>query len=187
MEKQLLNKFLDQLDYMSDNKLKLSLLNEQLNSKSKPLDIKIVDFNNYMGAGMDREENKRNGIRESSPFLMNLPNVKVYIPSNPLEMLKNFKQGSGPKKAMEIDTMSTEITLAITTNLKLDLQDEESKSNLISKKKKSDKEVHFVTFQGFHPPFEVSMETIKNMQNLMVIEDWTITDFDNSLFGNPPI
>ena len=100
MEKQLLNKFLDQLDYISENKLKLSLLNEQLNSKSKPLDIKVVDFNNYIGAGIDREENKKNGIREASPFLMNLPNVKVFVPSNPLEMLKNFKQGSGPNKAM---------------------------------------------------------------------------------------
>ena len=77
---------------------------------------------------------------------MNLPNIKVFVPANPLEMLKNFKQGSGPKKAMEIDTMSTEITLAINTNLKLDLQDEETKSNLITKKKKADKEIHFVTF-----------------------------------------
>ena len=90
MERQLLNKFLDQLDYMRDNKLKLTLLNENLNSKSKPLEMKLVDFNNYIGSSVDREENKKNGLRESSPFFMNLPNVKLFVPSNPLEMLKNF-------------------------------------------------------------------------------------------------
>ena len=90
MERQLLNKFLDQLDYMRDNKLKMTLLNENLNSKSKPLEMKLVDFNNYIGASVDRAENKKNGLREASPFFMNLPNVKVFVPSNPLEMLKNF-------------------------------------------------------------------------------------------------
>ena len=110
--------------------------------------MKVVDFNNYVGASVDREENKKNGLREASPFFVNLPNVKAYVPSNPLEMLKNFSKKSTGKSgsAMEIDTLSTEITLAITTNLKLDLIDEKTKTSLVTKKKKTDKETHFVTF-----------------------------------------
>ena len=88
---------------------------------------------------------------------------------------------------MQIDNMSTEITLAINTNLKLNLQDEETKDTLIDKKKKTDKEIHFVTFEGRHPPFEVSLDAVKKMANLMVIEDWIITDIDNCLYGNPPV
>ena len=124
LEGNLLEKFGKQIYYIKQNNLKLKLLNEQLNPKSKPLEMRIVDHNHYCGASVDRVENKRNGLRESSPFFMNLPNVKLFIPSNPLTMLKNFsKSKTDTSQPFKLDKLSMEITLAFTTNLKLDLID----------------------------------------------------------------
>ena len=123
-------------------------LNEHLNPKSKPFEMNAIDYNFIVGASIDRAENKERNLRETSPFITNLPNLKVFIPSNPLEMLKNFKPQTGDAKGspMKIDSLSFELTIAITTNLKLDLVDSESKTNLITKRRKHDKEIHFVTF-----------------------------------------
>ena len=94
MEGNLYVKFEEQLKYIKQNNLKLSLLNEQLNPKSKPLEMKIIDFNSCIGASIDRAENKRLGLRETSPFFMNSPNAKIFMSSNPLEMLKEMQKNT---------------------------------------------------------------------------------------------
>ena len=54
-----------------------------------------------------------------------------------------------------------------------------------------DSEYHFVRFEGAMPPIELDMSMLKgNPQGIfqkrsLDLEDWTITDFDDCLKGNP--
>ena len=69
--------------------------------------------------------NKENGLREASSFFVNLPNITVYMPSNPFKMTAAFlspSQSTG-SKGLTIDTLTIELVVAIKTNLKLDLED----------------------------------------------------------------
>ena len=44
----------------------------------------------HMGASLDREDNKKWGLREISPFFLELKNVTLYSGSNPLTSLINI-------------------------------------------------------------------------------------------------
>lgn len=159
--------------------------------------VRLIDFQNYAGCRIDRKLNKENGLKEANPFFVSLPNITVYMPSNPFKMTANFLGGSGPKGpkgAMQIDTLTLELIVAIKSNLKLDLidrhPDKGQRQQFLTPSKRNDDEIHFVRFEGRLPALELSMATIKDQQalkKLTEIEDWTITDFDNCLNGNPHV
>ena len=92
-----------------------------------------------------------------------------------------------------MDTLTMELKVAIRSNLKLDLvdlnPDAGQKPNFLSPNRKNDDEIHFVQFEGRLPAVELSMEAIKQKmaKKMIEIEDWTITDLDNCLDGNPHI
>ena len=54
------------------------------------------------------------------------------------------------------------------------------------------KEIHYVQFEGVHASYPMDFSLIKNLFSMyrkknLVIKDWTITDFDYCLKGNPII
>ena len=95
---------------------------------------------------------------------------------------------------MKIDTLTIELLVGIRSSLKLDLVDCEpekgQKANFLTKSRRLDDEIHFVKFEGKIPPIELSRQAIADQQTLKKlaeIEDWTITDLDNCLNGNPHV
>ena len=158
--------------------------------------IKLIDFHNFAGVRIDRKTNRENGLKETSPFFVNMPNITVYMPSNPFKMTSSFlNPGSGGASGgMKMDTLTMELLVAIRSNLKLDLidlgPDPGQKAKFLTPSRINDDEIHFVKFEGRVPPIELSMAAMKNtetLQKLTQIEDWTITDFDNCLNGNPHV
>ena len=122
--------------------------------------------------------------------------MTMYMPSNPFKMAEFFG-GAGPQAGgpMKIDSLTIELIVAIKSNLKLDLVDlkpekNQKKKSYLTASKINDDEIHFVKFEGRLPALELSLATAKdqmNIKKLAEIEDWTITDFDNCLDGNPHV
>ena len=125
----------------------------------------MIDFQNYAGARIDRKLNKENGLREVSPFWANLPNMTIYMPSNPFKMTARFLDPGSKKGPIKMDTLTLELKVAIRSNLKLDLVDLKPDAgqnpNFLSPKRKNDDEIHFVQFEGRMPAIELSMEAMK--------------------------
>ena len=168
------------------------------NKLARNYGLKLIDFQNFAGARIDRSLNRENGIKETSPFWVNLPNTTVYMPSNPFKMTASFLGGdSNAMKmgAMTIETLNLELVVAISSNLKLDLVDlnpdqGQEKIRFLTKSKRNDNETHYIKFEGKLPPLELSLKALrerKTVTEMLAIEDWTITDFDNCLNGNPHV
>jgi hypothetical protein len=64
---------------------------------------------------------------------------------------------------------------------------EKSGTKLIPPNQLQDDEVHFAKFEGMFPDFEFSPMAIMSKMKDMNIKEWTITDFDNFLKGNPHV
>ena len=149
--------------------------------------MEVVDFHNYLGVEIDRKANRAKGIKEFAPFMMDLPNMTIYTPSNPMQaMAPIFKQKTkgGP---MIIEGATMEILVKVRTNYKLDLVESSTSSSLIPSSKLVDDELHFVRFEGCYPAFEFSPEKLmKGPLGLDTLQfrDWTIVDFDDFLKGN---
>ena len=79
----------------------------------------------------------------------------------------------------------------VKTNLKLNLVSPGNPATkLIATGEEKDIETHFLTMEGWIPDIEVTqndLETGKWWKNHEMFQDWTITDFDNILKGNPHI
>lgn len=96
-EGNLYSKFATALDSLKENNLQLKLVNlEKHSGKSRKYELGVVDFQNFAGARIDRAMNRENGLKETSPFWVNLPNITVYMPSNPFKMTASFLGGSDP-------------------------------------------------------------------------------------------
>lgn len=166
-EGDLYHKFNGALDMLKEKDLKLKLLNQH-----QPLDgkiIELVDFQSFAGARIDRALNRENGIKEANPFWVTVPNLTIYMPSNPFKMTASFFGGGDQAKGgpMKIDTLTLELIVAIKSNLKLDLvdlspDDRHQKVNFLTNSKKTDDEIHFVKFEGRLPSLELSMATVKD-------------------------
>lgn len=138
---------------------------------------------------ISRVQNRKDGIKLANPFFMDLPNFSFYMPLNPLKLAGSFfgKQ-KDDKKPLMIDNITLEVLIRIRTNLKLTLTslDQKTKETLYMGSP-HDNEFHFVKFEGCLPPIEMNMEAIKKVASNFELHDWTITDFDNCLSGNPHI
>jgi hypothetical protein len=120
--------------------------------------------------------------------MMDLPNITMYSPSNPMQMMGSMFKARGKGEPMVIDGMTIEIFTKIRTNLKLNLASENSSDKLVPANKQMEDEIHFVKFEGFYPTFELSPENLMKGANALSTKefrDWTIVDFDNYLKGNP--
>ncbi len=87
-----------------------------------------------------------------------------------------------------INNLTWEVLVRFKTNTKLSLEinDVETRK-LIYQGNPEDDEYHFIKFEGKLPPLEMSMHALKNMALNFELSDWTITDFDNCLEGNPHV
>lgn len=182
-EGQLYNAFAEGMDQIRDKKYKLELLNE----RNPTWNFEVIDFHNFIGVEIDRKTCKQKGLREFSPFMMDLPNITVYTPGNPMQAMQSIFKSRGSGKPLSIEGMSLEIVAKIRTNYKLNVCDG-SMNKLVTQGKENEDEVHFAKFEGFYPTFELSPENLmKGGAGLGSIEfrDWTIVDFDNFLKGNP--
>ena len=195
-EGNLYHKFSDALDLMQERNCKLKLLNKEKHRSTSSInaDLSVIDFQNFAGCRIDRKTNKENGLKEASPFFVNLPNITIFMPSNPFKMSASFFGEPTKGGAFKMDSLTIELQVAIKSNLKLDLVDKkpeaDQKKRFLTPSQRNDDEIHFVKFEGRFPVIELSMEGIKDQRSLnkiTAIEDWTITDFDNCLEGNPHI
>ena len=132
--------------------------------------MKLIDFQNFAGARIDRKINRENGLKEVSPFFVNLPNITVYMPSNPFKMTGSFLNpgSAGASGGMKIDSLTIELLVSIRCNMKLDLidlsPDPGQKVNFLTPSKINDDEIHFVKFEGRLPPIELSMAALKDRE-----------------------
>lgn len=50
--------------------------------------IQVIDFHQFAGCKIDRRENKKDGIKEVTSFMLDVPNFSFYMPRNPMELTK---------------------------------------------------------------------------------------------------
>lgn len=82
--------------------------------------------------------------------------------------------------------MTIEYLVRIKSNYKLNLIDKNG-DKIISSSNEKDYEVHFLRFEGLYPNFEFTPSTMMSKMRDFDILDWTITDVDDFLKGNPHI
>ena len=113
-----------------------------------------------------------------SIFRKNAENFEIFMPE-----VKNLG---------DMLPMNFEMLLRIETNLKLNPIDKDGKG-LIPEKEKEYEEVHFLKMESKVCEYEIRFGTIlkliKEMANKpdLKFSDWTLTDFDLQLNGNPHI
>ena len=176
-EGNLMNAFASSMDQMREKKIQLEVLNERNFTWS----LEMIDFQHYVGAKIDRKENKKQGLKEFNPFMADLPNLTIYNRGALLQFAASIMRQRDNKPVLTDFTIET--TLKISTNYKLNLKMPDG-SKLIPTGKEYDDEVHFVKFEGMYPEFEVSLESIQKGMTTSGFSDWTIVDFDNFLQGN---
>ena len=91
------------------------------------------------------------------------------------------------------DTMSLnfEYLIKVESNLKLNLIDKDGKS-LIAQDEKYDEEIHYMRMESVISTYELRISTIFKLLKEAIrgrptidFKEWTLTDFDNHLNGNP--
>lgn len=92
-EGNLYNVFATSMDKMRERKVTLELLN----NNNHTWNLEVVDFHNYLGVNIDRKENKKKGIKEFAPFMMDIPNMTMFTSANPLTAIQHLikSRGSG--------------------------------------------------------------------------------------------
>jgi hypothetical protein len=107
-----------------------------------------------------------------------------------MEMAKILfaSQSGGSKSPLMIKNLTLEVLVRFKTNTKLNLEINDVKTRkLIYQGNLEDSEYHFVKFEGKLPPLEMSIHALKSIALNFELSDWTITDFDNCLEGNPHV
>ena len=172
---------------LKENSNRLQVLNKA--SMMNRLQIDLIDFHQFAGVKISRAQNRKDGIKLANPFFMDLPNFSFYMPANPMQLASAFfgKQ-TNEKKPLMINNITLEVLVRIRTNIKLTLTSLDPKTKeTIYLGTPHENEFHFLKFEGCLPPIEMSMEAIKKAAQNFELSDWTITDFDNCLSGNPHI
>lgn len=185
LEKSLADAFVSQMQNIQQRGAKLELMNQ----KHHTFKIEVVDFINSIGIGIDREANRQKGVKEITSFLFDIPNLKIYGPSNPLKMgaaLMSLKGGSDPNKEQFFNTITLGLLFKVRTNLKLNLVEADGE-RMIPKNKETDEEVHYVKFEGLNDKFKIDPANLLKTSQQFEFKDWTITDFDDFLKGNPSL
>ena len=159
------------------------------NSLQTKLHIDLIDFHQFAGVKICREQNRKDGIKLANPFFMDLPNFSFYMPSNPMSLAKSFfGNQKNEKQPLMINNITLEVLVRIRSNLKLVLGtlDQKTKETLYMGAPQEN-EFHFLKFEGCLPPIEMSLDAIRKAAQNFELSDWTITDFDNCLDGNPHV
>ena len=53
---------------------------EIVNERNHTWNMEVIDFHNFLGVEIDRKANQKKGIKEFSPFMMDIPNITMYTP-----------------------------------------------------------------------------------------------------------
>ena len=151
------------------------------------MQVEVIDYQYCGGVKISRDENRKDGISLANSFFMDIPNFSLYIPKNPMSLVSTMFSGDKTKPMM-LPNLTVEVIVRFRTNMKLSLQgiDQETKDTIYLGSQR-DEEYHFVKFEGCLPPVEMSESAFRKLSENFQIQDWTITDFDNYLQGNPHI
>lgn len=174
-EKNLRRQITEGLDSARENDYSLQLLNREENE----IDIELVEMSDVIGASISRDNNHQMGLQHLRFGASMLPYVKIFFPTNLLN-----SEGMG---------VNIELILKIESNLKLNLvgKDQEPLST-----DPDSKEVHFMQMEAqlvkidqkqmLNPKaFYQFNKDLHKVDELDGASDWTITDFDFCLNGNP--
>lgn len=87
--------------------------------------------------------------------------------------------------------MVMQVHVKITTPIKLNLTTEKG-DELISGADKETKEVHYIQLEGIHHEYTAGIRAFYDLwvmyrKRSLELKNWTVTDFDFCLKGNPPI
>eukprot|EP00347_Sterkiella_histriomuscorum_P005146 403357719 len=137
-------------------------------------EVSLVDFHQYFGASIDRDENIQNAIR-SFGARRKAENISFYT--------RDFKEYG------QILSMNVELIIRIESNTKLNLIDKH-KNHLIQDE--DEKEVHFMRLESVTSEYPIQLSTLwkivsEYFKKDMKFKQWVLTDFDNCLNGNPHI
>ena len=116
-EGNLSNAFAQSLDHFKEKKIGL----EVLNARNHTWDLEVIDFHHYVGVKIDRKENKRKGVKEFNPFMMDLPNVTIYNSGNPISFATSLIKSRSAGGTPLITDFTIEILTRIRTNYKLNV------------------------------------------------------------------
>jgi hypothetical protein len=87
-----------------------------------------------------------------------------------------------------LQMLNIDLVLRVRTNLKLCLIESDGTKSVPANKLREE-EVHFIRIEGKYPSHMVDILMKRNIgdKKLSDFEDWTITDFDDFLKGNPHV
>lgn len=159
---------------------------ELLNEKDFPKNVsmRVVDFNQTFGVSIDREDNRIRNVK---------PVESGFFYSKDKQKRDNFDMYMPEMKSLgEKLTLNFEMVIRVDTNLKLNMVGRDGKA-LISPDDFDEEEIHFMRVESVCNEFEISPKTVFRMIKEMFskkqlnFRDWTITDFDDFLKGNPHV
>ena len=193
-------KLKEQMEMAKDLHCEFKVLNfDQLMSGEGALNLKMVDFTNHIGCNIDRETNRKQNLKHiPMNFWVKVPNLAIYV--NPRVKTNHNEPNSFGKvmsdlKNTQVQQIIQEVVLEFDTNMKLDIEDLKDGSRFIDFQKVYSPERHFVKFEGVLEN-KFGLADLKAFQKnpKQFIEnfdfnykDWTITDIDNYLDGNPHV
>ena len=135
------------------------------------MDVRVVDFYSFLGASIERNDNRATGLYEMSHGRKNL---RAFIPEN---------VSWGDKLPMNM-----QILVRIESNIKLNLFTQEGQALI---EDPAETEVHYMQLEAMQTAYTIAFPTFfkelwRERRNKMpVFKNWTITDFDHCLRGNP--
>ena len=178
-ERNLYRAFADGLGEVNQGAPKIELLNEE--EFPRNIRMELIDFSQTFGVYLDREENRTKQVQRFSGFLARKSdeNFDVYMPS-----IKDY----GDKL-----TLNMSLLLKVDTNLKLNLVYPDGRS-LIEEHERDQYEVHYVQMESIISSYDIKLSTIIKLlgeifksNRKLSFSEWTVTDFDHFLQGNPHI
>ena len=92
---------------------------------------------------------------------MDIPNLKLFGPSNPMKMAQMFMKAKGPNSPIQLNNLTIDFILKIKTNYKLNMILKDG-TKLINNDDNVDDELHYVKFEGLFPNFELSPSALQS-------------------------
>lgn len=148
---------------------------EILNENQPDIKVDLVDFDIVCGAEIDRRENKKNKLTKL-PFSP--------TPFTHMYMAGGF--GFSMKKTIKIMGV---FKLKVSTPTKLNIVDPHG-VRLVNEGFLDIPEIHFPQFESIAKEVELDIKKLsalikEGMNSSLEFKDWTLTDFDSYLNGNP--
>lgn len=138
--------------------------------------MEVIEYGQTFGAKIDRATNREDRLAKT--WASASKHYDAYVKAD-------VQWG-------DLMDMNFRMVIKITTDIKLNLINDKDQSmiQLDDHIEKMTREIHYMQIEGTHASYPLSFGILKEiwrqrMKPAFVIKDWTITDFDNCLNGNP--